>query len=73
MIWPSIDQTFAHDHMRAAIERMVVLPLVGFGIMESEYALENIGGHKFSKLSRIRLTPFGKGLLETLERDIHAA
>lgn len=66
MTWPSIDQTFAHDHMRSAIERMVILPLVGFGIMESEYGLEDIGGHKFTKLSRIRLTPFGKDLLETL-------
>ena len=66
MTWPSINQTFAHDHMRSAIERMVILPLVGFGIMESEYGLEDIGGHKFTKLSRIRLTPFGKDLLETL-------
>lgn len=66
MTWPSIDQTFAHDHMRSAIERMVILPLVRFGIMESEYGMEDIGGHKFSKLSSIRLTPFGKRLLETL-------
>ena len=49
-----------------AIERMVILPLVEFGCMETEYGMEDIGGSKFSKLSKISLTPFGKGLLETL-------
>jgi hypothetical protein len=44
----------------------VISPLVGFGILESEYGMKDIGGSKFSKLSQIRLTPFGKGLLETL-------
>lgn len=66
MTWPSIDQTFAQDTMRSVIERIVILPLVGFGIMESEYGMEDIGGHEFTKLSRIRLNSFGKGLLETL-------
>ena len=64
--WPSIDQTFVNDTMRSAIERMVISPLVQFGVMKSEYGLKDIGGSKFSKLSSIRLTPFGKGLLETL-------
>ncbi len=64
--WPSLDQTFVNDTMRSAIERMVISPLVQFGVMESEYGMEDIGGSKFSKLSKIRLTPFGKGLLETL-------
>lgn len=64
--WPSLDQTFVNNTMRSAIERMVILPLVEFGIIESEYGMKDIGGSKFSKLSQIRLTPFGKGLLETL-------
>jgi hypothetical protein len=45
---------------------MVISPLVQFGVMKSEYGLKDIGGSEFSKLSSIRLTPFGKGLLETL-------
>ena len=64
--WPSVDQTFVNNTMRSAIERMVLSPLVQFGVMESEYGLKDIGGSKFSKLSVIRLTPFGKRLLETL-------
>lgn len=64
--WPSLDQTFVNDTMRSAIERMVILPLIQFGVMESEYGMKDIGGSKFSKLSKIRLTSFGKGLLETL-------
>ena len=66
MTWPSMDQTFVQSTMRSAVERMVLLPLVGFGIIETEHEKEDIGGSKFSKLSKIRLTTFGKGILETL-------
>jgi len=66
MVWPIVDQDFAKNILRSVIERLVISPLVGFGILESEYGMKDIGGSKFSKLSQIRLTPFGKGLLETL-------
>ena len=66
LTWPSIDQTFVQDTLRSVIERLVIRPLVGFGVLESEYEMEDIHGSKFSKLSKIRLTPFGRGLLETL-------
>lgn len=64
--WPSLDQDASKTIRRGAIERMVILPLVGFGCLESEYGMEDIGGSKFSNLSKIRLTSLGKGLLETL-------
>lgn len=64
--WPSVDQTFVNNTMRSAIERMVILPLIEFGIIESEYGMKDIGGSKFSKLSKICLTSFGKGVLEVL-------
>lgn len=64
--WPSPDQDVSKMIRRSAVERMVILPLVGFGCMETEYAMEDIGGSKFSKLSKIRLTQLGKGLLGTL-------
>ena len=64
--WPSADQSFVNNTMRSAIERMVIMPLVQFGVMESEYAMKDIGGSKFSKLFVIRLTSLGKGLLGTL-------
>jgi hypothetical protein len=66
MVWPIVDQILANKILYSAIERIVVLPLVGFGILESEYGMEDIGGSKFSKLSQICLASFGKGLLETL-------
>lgn len=65
-IWPSHDQDVSKMIRRSAIERMVILPLVGFGCMETEDGMEDIHGHKFSKLAAICLTQLGKGLLETL-------
>jgi hypothetical protein len=64
--WSSPDQDASKMIRRSAIERMVILPLVGFGCIETEYGMEDIGGSKFSKLSKISLTPFGKDLLGVL-------
>jgi len=64
--WPSVDQTFAKDILHSVIDHLVVSPLVRFGIMECEYGTKDVGGMKFSELSKTRLTPVGKGLLETL-------
>jgi len=64
--WPSHDQDVSKMIRRSAIERMVILPLVGFGCMETEYGMEDIHGHEFSKLATICLTQLGKGLLEVL-------
>jgi hypothetical protein len=61
-----MDQTFVQDTLRTVIERLVIRPLVGFGVVESEYEMEDSHGYKSSRLSKIRLTQFGKGLLETL-------
>ena len=66
MVWPIADQVMAKDILRSVIHRIVILPLVGFGILECEYGVKTVGDHEFSKLSTVRLTPFGKGLLETL-------
>jgi hypothetical protein len=64
--WPSVDQSFVNNTMRSAIARMVILPLVQFGVMENEFAMKDIAGSNFSKPSVIRLTRFGKGLLGIL-------
>ena len=64
--WSSPDQDVSKMIRRSAIERMVILPLVEFGCMKTEYGMEDIGGMNFSKLSKISLTQLGKGLLETL-------
>jgi hypothetical protein len=65
--WPSLDKDIAKTIRRGAIKRMVILPLVGFGCIETEYSMENTtGGGQISQLSNIRLTQLGQGLLGTL-------
>jgi hypothetical protein len=66
LTWSSADQTFANDTLRSAIERMVIDPLAGFGCLACEYRARSRYGLKSKELVKIRLTPFGKGLLETL-------
>ncbi len=66
MIWPIADQERAKGILRSVISRLVILPLVGFGVLECEYGVKNIEGHEFSELATFRLTPVGKGLLEIL-------
>ena len=64
--WPSPEQTFAQSTLRSAIARMVIYPLANFGILEYEMKEKTSDGYKSKYLAEIRLTPFGKGLLETL-------
>lgn len=64
--WSSPDQTFVNSTLRSAIGRMVIYPLANFGILEYEYREKTSDGYKSKYLAEIRLTPLGKGLLETL-------
>jgi hypothetical protein len=66
LTWSSADQTFARDTLHSAIERMVIRPLEEFGCLECEYKTRTRSGFKSKDLAVIRLTSFGKGLLETL-------
>jgi hypothetical protein len=45
---------------------MVIYPLAGFGALEYEYKERTSDGYTSKYLAEIRLTPLGKGLLETL-------
>jgi hypothetical protein len=54
--WPSIDQTYAFDSMRWAIQRMVVDTLADFGCLECEYKTRTRHGFKSKDLVGIRLT-----------------
>jgi hypothetical protein len=64
--WPIEDQTSAHNILRSAIERMVVDPLVDFGVLEAGYRIEKRSTYDYKELQTICLTPAGKGLLELL-------
>lgn len=66
LTWPSVDQTFVQNTLRFVIERLVIYPLEGFGCVECEYRMKSSHGFKSKELVKIRLMPFGKGLLETL-------
>ena len=64
--WPSLDQDVSKSIRRSAIARMVIYPLANFGMLEYEYKEKTSDGYKSKYLAEIHLTPFGKGLLETL-------
>ncbi len=66
LTWSSIDQTYAFDSMRWAVQRMVVDMLEDFGCLECEYKTRTRYGFKSKDLVGIRLTKIGKGLLKTL-------
>jgi hypothetical protein len=64
--WPSVDQTFTQNILRSAVAWLVIYPLSHFGILEYEQKEKTSDGYKSKYLAEIRLTSFGKGLLETL-------
>ncbi|HLE13238.1 MAG TPA: plasmid pRiA4b ORF-3 family protein [Anaerolineales bacterium] len=66
MTWPSQDQDRAHSILRSIIERIVIDPLVDFGILQTEYEPHKILGAEFRELSAFRITLFGRGVLEAI-------
>jgi hypothetical protein len=66
MVWSIQDQDNARRILRSVIERMVVKPLVDFGILLTEYGPHKTLGAGFRELCTFQITPFGKGLLEAL-------
>jgi hypothetical protein len=64
--WHSQDQTLVESIKRSVVERVLVDPMVRFGVLKCQYGTENIAGHDYKKLASIRLTPVGRGLLELL-------
>jgi hypothetical protein len=66
LVWPFEDQESAHETLRVTVERMVVDPLVDFGVLESKYEPHTKYGIEFKELSTFQITPFGRGLLEAM-------
>lgn len=64
MVWPIQDQESARRILHSIIERMVITPLVDFGILLVECEPRKTLGVEFRKLTAFRITPFGRGLLE---------
>jgi hypothetical protein len=70
MVWPIENQDSARRILRSIIERVVINPLVDFGILQTEYEPHKTLGAEFRELSTFRITPFGKGLLEAINGAI---
>ena len=66
MVWPIENQDNARHILRSIIERTVINPLVDFGALQTEYEPHKTLGAEFRELSTLRITPFGKGLLEAV-------
>jgi hypothetical protein len=67
MVWPIQNQDNARRILHSIIERVVINPLVDFGILLTGYEAHKTLGAEFRELSTFRITPFGKGLLEAIK------
>jgi hypothetical protein len=66
LVWPIQEQERARRILRGIIERIVINPLVDFGILQAQFEPHKTLGAGFRELSTFRITPFGKGLLEAI-------
>jgi hypothetical protein len=67
MVWPDEDQDRARRILSSIIERLVINPLVDFGILQTRYENHKTLGAEFRELSAFWITPFGRGLLQALK------
>ena len=63
IVWPIQDQDRARHILRSIVERVVIDPLVDFGILQAGYQPHKTLGAELRELSTFQITPFGKGLL----------
>jgi tetratricopeptide (TPR) repeat protein len=66
LVWHSQSQEYARTALHAAIERMVIKPLVEFGVLEAQYKVTMLDDFELKHLVSFQITGFGKKLLETL-------
>jgi hypothetical protein len=61
------DEERARRVLHAIIERIVADPLAQFGALERKYEPSKMWGERYRDLGAVRMTPFGRGLLEAIE------
>jgi hypothetical protein len=66
MVWQTQNQDNARRVLRSIVERMVIHPLVDFGILQTETEPHKTLGADFPQLSTFKITPLGRGLLEAI-------
>jgi hypothetical protein len=70
MVWPIRDEDRARRILRSLIERMVIDPLLDFGILQAEDEPHKTLGPEFRELATFRITSFGRGLLEAINNSM---
>jgi hypothetical protein len=65
--WTAPDMTHAQMLLHGAIQRMVIGILADFEVVEPDYQDKPLGRGTFQELVAFQITPFGKGLLESLK------
>jgi hypothetical protein len=70
LVWPIENQDHARGILQTIVERTVVNPLIGFGVLAVDYRPHQVLGAEFRELSALQVTPFGKGLLRSLRTAI---
>jgi len=68
LVWPIQDQDRATDILRWMIERVVINPMVDFGVIEAEYKPHKVLGERFQELSMIKITTLGISLLKAMRQ-----
>lgn len=65
--WTAPDMTYARMLLHSAIARMVIGILADFEVVETEHQDKPLGSGTIQELVAFQITPFGKGLLESLK------
>jgi len=65
--WTAPDMSSAKMLLHGAIQRMVVEILADFEVVEPEYQTRPLGKGTIQELVAFRITPFARGLLESIE------
>ena len=66
LTWPAEDEEFGRRVLDEYIEDIVIHPLAEFGVLQVSYIPHKFLGPEFKEVSSFRVTPFGRGLLETI-------
>jgi len=70
MFWDSPDNDNSRHTLHSVIERTLINPLADFGALQKEYAPHELLGEEYHQLSSFQITPFGKGLLGSLNSAV---
>ena len=65
--WTAPDMTYARMLLHSAVQRMVIGILADFEVVETEHQDKPLGSGTIQELVAFQITPFGKGLLESLK------